>query len=1061
MRATKVLAATAVLSLAIAMALDGGAVISARDGRVGQEAAAAPVTITYQASTENFPNPERGFYRQRAPYYIGTQRYPLTAALRQFRSEGIALLRAYYVIDEFTATTLPQAFLDGMTSDFAAIRAAGLKIIPRVAYSFPCADPNVPCDPSTYGPTDAPIGRVLGHIDQLAPVLQANADVVAFMEMGFVGAWGEWHSSTNNLVTNPRTVNANSAAIVARVLSALPARRMTAFRYPYQKQSLYGAPPLTAQQAFTGIAKARVGAHNDCFLSDYYDSGTYDDPAAPGLGPQVYKQFLSADNRYVPQGGETCTSAPAAQPYIPCANALADLARMRWSTINTEFHPDVIALWQQQGCYAEIARRLGYRFRLVTAQLPTRATAGGALPVTLHIANDGWAPPYNARLVELVLRNTTTGQRYILAVNADPRFWGPGATQAVTADLPVPAGIPPGTYALLLHMPDPEPTLRNQADYSVRLANVGVWEASTGYNDLQASLVIDPPPPPPPGAFAKVSPAHGATGQPTSVTLTWTASSDATSYRYCVDTINNSVCDTAWVSAGASLSAAVGSLAAATAYYWQVQAQNATATTDASGGTWWEFTTAAAPPPLPGAFGKLGPAHGAAGQPTSPVLTWGASSGASSYRYCVDTIDNNACDVGWTLAGGSLGATLSGLAAATWSYWQVEAQNGTGVTPGNGGSWWTFTTRTLPPTALDDAFATGVDVPLVVPAPGVLSNDTGNGGGVMSAALVAQAAHGVVTLASNGGFDYTPQHGFQGTDTFTYMASSSSGAGNVATVTITVSAHIVPQPPTQLYTASLAGHVVTLRWSAPATGPAPAGYVVEGGLSSGDVLASLPTGSTFPIFTFASPSATIYVRVHTVAGGHRSAASNEIRVSVNVPEPPSAPGPLLGLADGSALALAWRNTFAGGEPSSLILDVSGALTTSLPLGLGDTFSYAGVPPGSYTFTVRAVNAAGSSAASNPVTLSFPAPCSGPPQTPVNFLAYSSGSTITATWDPAATGPAPTGYVIHVGGTFAGSVPSPARTISGMVGPGSYVISVSATNACGSSSPTLSQSLSIP
>lgn len=1060
MRATNLLAAVAVLSLALATTIDSRATATAMD-RDAQPAASAAVTVTYQASTENFPNPERGFYRQRAPFYIGTQRYPLTAALRQFRSEGIALLRAYYVIDEFTQTTLPQSFLDAMTADFAGIRAAGLKIIPRVAYSFPCADPNQPCDPSTFGPTDAPIDRVLGHIDQLAPVLQGNADVVAFMEMGFVGAWGEWHSSTNNLVTNPRTVNANSAAIVARLLSALPVRRMTALRYPYQKQSLYGASPLTAPEAFTGAAKARVGAHNDCFLSDYYDSGTYDDPAAPGLGPEVYKQFLSADNRYVPQGGETCTSGPAAQPYIPCANALTDLARMRWSTINTEYHPSVIALWQQEGCYPEIARRLGYRFRLVTAQLPTRATVGDTLHVTLNVANDGWAPPYNARLVELVLRNTATGQRYMLPVTTDPRFWGPGETTVVNADLPLPAGIPPGTYALLLHMPDPEPTLRNLADYSIRLANVGVWEAPTGYNDLQVSLVVDPPPPPPPGAFAKVSPAHGATGQATSLTLTWTASSDAASYRYCVDTLNNNVCDTAWVSAGANLSAPVGPLAHATAYYWQVQALNATATTDASGGAWWEFTTAAAPPPLPAAFAKLGPAHGAAGQPTSPSLTWAASSGAASYRYCVDTIDNNACDTGWTSAGASLGVTLGPLAAATSYYWQVEAQNGTGATPANGGTWWTFTTRTLPPTSLDDAFATGVNVPLVVPAPGVLSNDNGNGGGAMSAALVNQAAHGIVALAAHGGFDYTPQPGFQGTDSFTYAASTASGAGNVATVTITVSPNTVPQPPTQLYTASLAGNVVTLRWNVPATGPLPTGYVVEGGLSSGEVLASLPTGNTFPIFTFVSPSATIYVRVRSVAGGHVSAASNEIRVSVNVPEPPSAPGPLLGLADGSALALVWRNTFAGGEPTSLVLDVSGAVTASLPLALSDTFVYAGMPPGSYTFTLRAVNAAGSSVSSNAVTLAFPAPCAGPPLTPVNFLAYSSGSTITAMWDPPATGPAPTGYVIHVGGTFTGSFPTSARTISGVVGPGPYVISVSASNACGSSAPTLSQSLSIP
>ena len=42
-------------------------------------------------------------------------------------------------------------------------------------------------------------------------------------------------------------------------------------------------------------------------------------------------------------------------------------------------------------------------------------------------------------------------------------------------------------------------------------------------------------------------------------------------------------------------------------------------------------------------------------------------------------------------------------------------------------------------------------------------------------------------------------------------------------------------------------------------------------------------------FTFTAPTGSFYVRVHALNGAVRSAASNEIRIHVNVPAPPSAP----------------------------------------------------------------------------------------------------------------------------------------------------------------------------
>lgn len=83
-----------------------------------------------------------------------------------------------------------------------------------------------------------------------------------------------------------------------------------------------------------------------------------------------------------------------------------------------------------------------------------------------------------------------------------------------------------------------------------------------------------------------------------------------------------------------------------------------------------------------------------------------------------------------------------------------------------------------------DAYSTPLDTKLVVPAAGVLGNDSGTGLTLQSAGT---PAHGTVTTAADGSFTYTPAKGFSGTDQFTYTAADGSGRTSTSTVTVTVS----------------------------------------------------------------------------------------------------------------------------------------------------------------------------------------------------------------------------------------------------------------------------------
>ncbi|MBT7298118.1 MAG: tandem-95 repeat protein, partial [Victivallales bacterium] len=91
-----------------------------------------------------------------------------------------------------------------------------------------------------------------------------------------------------------------------------------------------------------------------------------------------------------------------------------------------------------------------------------------------------------------------------------------------------------------------------------------------------------------------------------------------------------------------------------------------------------------------------------------------------------------------------------------------------------------------PPVAVADSYGANWDTALDVAAPGVLANDSGAGGEVLTAAKVTDPAHGTLALNANGSFTYTPDAGYAGPDSFTYKANDGVDDSSVATVTITV-----------------------------------------------------------------------------------------------------------------------------------------------------------------------------------------------------------------------------------------------------------------------------------
>ncbi len=371
-------------------------------------------------------NPERGF----------TQWVELLsdAPLDAVRAGGSSLGFALVSLAAYRDKPLDAAFLGLLDRAFHRAREAGLKLVLRFAYAMHAGEP------------DAPLARIHAHLDALAPHLHANDDVIFVVQAGFIGAWGEWHSSTNGL-TSPQAMR----AVANAVLAAVPQRRFVQVRTPAIKQAISGAAPLHGDAAFGGSPAARLGFHNDCVLTASGDSGTFRN--------EDDQRFMAADARFVPVGGETCRP----DSRNTGDGVLRELARFRFTFLNGGYHEAVLADWRRRGIYEVLAERLGYLLT-VTGARSTHTAAGLQLEFVLE--NRGLAAPVYSRPLHVVVAREADATAVSHAVPLDLRQLGPGESRAFS----VTVADPVGACEVGLALPDPAERLATREEFAVRLA---------------------------------------------------------------------------------------------------------------------------------------------------------------------------------------------------------------------------------------------------------------------------------------------------------------------------------------------------------------------------------------------------------------------------------------------------------------------------------------------------------------------------------------------------------------------------------------------------------------
>lgn len=418
-------------------------------------------TVTYQPSNTVISNPEKGFYHYTSTGSSGGYNLLNQSTVAGYRTnENITVIqRQFFLRDFITGIPITSTYLTNMQTDFNRIRNAGAKVIVRFTYTSSSA--------TLYQPTKA---QILTHIAQLAPVVNANKDVIVAIQAGFIGKYGEWYytgsSEFGNADYTQYTVTqwANRKVVMDAMINSFDISIPLQVRYVYAKQKMYG-------NTYVG----RIGFYNDAFLANYGDSGTFLVSGAQGVpsaADVTYWQNATVNNLV---SGETNMTNSAR---TDCSNALLEMDKFNWSLINKDYYPTVISNWQINGCFTTVQKSIGYDFRLNSSNI-----TNGIL--TINLGNYGYANVFKDRKAFLVCKNITTNVNYSFVIDGNVKNIKT-ANYAITINLTL-LTLPVGTYKLFLNLPDP--FISNKL-YSIQTSNLNTW-TTEGFNDLQQTYAVN------------------------------------------------------------------------------------------------------------------------------------------------------------------------------------------------------------------------------------------------------------------------------------------------------------------------------------------------------------------------------------------------------------------------------------------------------------------------------------------------------------------------------------------------------------------------------------------
>ena len=297
---------------------------------------------------------------------------------------------------------LTEDALNVLQATFDSIRAYNGFVVVRICY-----------DPWYNGRSNVTPDHkwVMRHVEQLAPVLSKNTDVIVALEMGMHGAYGEMHSDTN--ITYDRIAEATNLML----RSTPPELKILTRTGNYSAKVLgfdnWGVDFHIDGEKFKEIAKAkgdtmyRVGMFNDGYLGTQYDYGSWGADCKTSICREEGVAWLEKYGINTPYGGEALTTAGGYQVINTPEFLAYEGFRTHTSYLNIQWNNNLIDSWKKshfQGKDFEydgtkidsltgfkyINDHLGYRYVLRESWMSDTVGADGILRAKLRIQNVGF-----------------------------------------------------------------------------------------------------------------------------------------------------------------------------------------------------------------------------------------------------------------------------------------------------------------------------------------------------------------------------------------------------------------------------------------------------------------------------------------------------------------------------------------------------------------------------------------------------------------------------------------------------------------------------------------------
>ena len=261
---------------------------------------------------------------------------------------------------------------------------------------------------------------------------------VAFIQLGSLGHWGEWHTCLCKPVKGsfPMTMVSNQYA--EHYLNSF-ANKICTMRRPFEiakdnKFGLFNDMFGSTEQTNTWIGWINNG---------YIDACGQQQPAMPDFW------------QYAPSGGEFAYGN--AQQYLQ-DDTIDETLRQAEVSHTSWLGPSCPANLPE-GCSEQanidaLHKTIGYRFVLQSVSQPNIVRKGSSLQVNMTWINKGTAPFYFKWPLELSLSNSYGRIVAKAETSEDIRTWFPG-TKTVKQELSVPSNLWQGKYTLCVAILDP------------------------------------------------------------------------------------------------------------------------------------------------------------------------------------------------------------------------------------------------------------------------------------------------------------------------------------------------------------------------------------------------------------------------------------------------------------------------------------------------------------------------------------------------------------------------------------------------------------------------------